>query len=147
MASKVVARGYFDAIGDSSIGLLCQDESLAVQASRDEVDINTIVNKYLRTGELPVQRQVIYADISEMGDLQACLERVSAAEEAFAQLPARIRRYFDNDPVRLVEFAADPANTEKAIELGLALPKPVPPRQPAPVDALAAAPAPSKEGA
>lgn len=108
-----------------SPGLKCEDKSLAVQASKDECDINTIVKKYLRTGELPGIRQVVYADISGLTDLQDALNTVIKAEEGFAALPAETRRFFDNDPVKLVEFAQDPANKEKAIELGL-VDKPAP---------------------
>lgn len=133
--AKVVARAYFDVVGVPSEGIECLDPSLAVQASKDETDINTIVNKYLRTGEMPEQRQGIYADISELTDLQEALEQVRAADEAFMALPAEVRRYFDNDPVKLVQFANDPANLDKAIELGLAERKPqaIPPSPADPV--------------
>lgn len=138
---KVVARSYFDAVGNSADeGLKCEDPSLAVQSAKDDCDINNIVKKYLRTGELPEMRQAVYADVSELGDLRDATERVLAAEEAFMQLPAEVRRYFDNDPVRLVEFSQDPANLEKAVELGLAVRRePSPPRQPDPAPAATGA--------
>ncbi|QKI28896.1 VP3 [Kummerowia striata gokushovirus] len=127
--AKPVARGYYDAVGDlTSEGLACKDETRAVQASRDETDINHIINKYLRTGELPQSRQGIFADIAHMKDLQGAIEEVELAKEAFMALPADVRRFFDNDPVKLVEFADDPANTTKLVELGLI----DPPRKPAP---------------
>lgn len=133
---KVVARSYFDVIGNSDDGLLCEDPSLAVQAAKAECDINNIVKTYMRTGELPGQRQLIYADISEMSDLRDALHMVNDAQQAFMDLPAEVRRHFDNDPVKLVEFAQDPNNYDKAVELGLAVRKEVP----APVTPSAAAP-------
>lgn len=124
--AKVIARGYFDVVGLDQGGLACEDPSLTVQASKDECDINNIVNKYLRTGDIALlgQRQTVYADVSELGDLQDAYGRVMAAEEAFLSLPAEIRREFDNDPIKLVNFCSDPSNLPRAIELGLA-PKPL----------------------
>lgn len=119
MAKRPVARDYFSDRDDSG-DIKCEDVSRAVQAARDECDINVIVKKYLRTGELPAARQAIYADISSMGNLQDALHMVDAAESAFMELPADVRRYFDNDPVKLVAFAQDPRNQAKAVELGLA---------------------------
>ncbi|AXH77433.1 MAG: internal scaffolding protein [Microviridae sp.] len=137
---KVVARNRFSA-RDASGDILCSEPTLAVQASKDECDINVIVRKYLRTGELPGLRQGVYADLSGMVGLQDALHMVNEAEQAFMELPAEVRRYFDNDPVKLVEFASDSKNLEKAIELGLAE-KPVvtPPSQPVPVPGAGQAP-------
>lgn len=133
---EIVARGYFDAVGNSAdSGLKCDDPTLAVQSSKDECDINFIVNRYMRTGVLPAANHGVYADISEIGDLRESLEQVQFAQEAFMELPAEVRKYFDNDPVKLVEFAQDPRNHEKAIELGLA-----PPRQPDSVPGAGQAP-------
>lgn len=117
----VVARSYFDAIGHSAdAGVDCsEDESPTVQASKDECDINVIVNKYLRTGEMPGVRQGVYADISEMVDLRDAIHMVNDAQQSFMELPANVREFFRNDPTALVEFAADPRNRDKAIELGL----------------------------
>lgn len=128
--SGPVARGYFDPKPED--GLSCKDPSLAVQASKDECDINVIVKRYLRTGELPGARQGVYADISHMVGLQDAIHMVADAEQAFLELPAEIRRRFDNDPVKLVAFAQDDRNYDEAVKLGLANPKASPPSQPAP---------------
>lgn len=131
--AKVVARGYFDVVGLDQGGVECQEASLTVQSSKDECDINNIVNKLLRSGEPLPELRGVYADLSGMPDLQSALDQVVAADEAFMALPARVRTFFDNDPVKLVAFAQDPANLPKAIELGLAEPKAsLPPSQPAP---------------
>lgn len=122
----IKARSYFDAVGNSADeGIACLEPTLAVQSAKDECDINNIINKYLRTGEPPALRQGVYADISQLGDLRESLEEAQLAQEAFMQLPAAVRRFFDNDPVKLVAFSEDPKNVDKAIELGL-----LPPRKP-----------------
>jgi hypothetical protein len=123
---KVVARGYYDAVGNSADeGVSCPEPTLTVQSAKEETDINNIINKYLKTGEPPEMRRGIYADISEIGDLREAMEQVQFAHEAFMEFPAEVRAFFDNDPRKLVDFASDPRNLDKAIELGLA-----PPRKP-----------------
>ena len=42
------------------------------------------------------------------------------AEAMFEELPLEIKKRFDNDPAKLVEFCNDPKNLEEAIEIGLA---------------------------
>lgn len=139
---KPVARDYFDAVGKSADpGVACPEESLAVQSAKDECDINVIVKKYLRTGELPGVRQGAFLDISGMVDLRDALHMVNEAQQAFMELPADVRREFDNDPVKLVEFAHsnDPRDRERAIKLGLIeAPKPGETPSPAPTSSAAA---------
>lgn len=123
------ARNYRDTVfGD--VGLACEEPSLAVQASKDECDINFIVKKYLRTGILPEVQQGAYLDISDMVDLRGAIEMVRDAEAAFMDLPAEIRRRFDNDPTKLVEFAQDDKNMAEAVKLGLVDAKALTPSQP-----------------
>lgn len=139
--SKVVARSYFDTVGNSADpGVTCRDASLAVQASKQECDINFIVNKYLRTGEMPGHRQGVFADLSEFTDLRDAIHIVNEAQQAFMELPAEVRKEFDNDPTKLVEFASDlsdPKKFDRALELGLVERAPAAPPK-------AAAPAPSE---
>jgi len=120
----VICRSYRSE--RESVGISFPEPSLAVQASKDECDINVIISKYLRTGVLPAARQGIYADISQMKDLQESLHQVNTAMQSFMELPAEIRREFDNDPVKLVEFASNPSNLARARALGLAPPPPEP---------------------
>lgn len=124
----VVARSYFDAVGDSAdAGVDCSgDPSLAVQASRDECDINVIIRKYLRTGELPGLREGVYADLSGLTGLQDAIQVVRDADLAFSALPADVRSAFDNDPVRLVQEAHDESKREKFEKLGLVKAKAAP---------------------
>ena len=128
MVTCLSLRGVRPRVGDVSF----EDKSLAVQASKEECDINNIIKRYMRTGELPGLRQAIYADISEIKDLKSSLDDAYAAQEAFMALPAEIRRRFDNDPVKLVEFSMDNKNYDEAVKLGLVIDKRPPSRQPPP---------------
>lgn len=109
-----------DAASDES-GLKCEDPSLAVQDSKDEVDINTIVVRFGLTGELPDVVQVPqYGDYSGVFDFQTAMNAVRQAGEAFMELPAKVRARFHNDPQEYLEFFSDPKNQDEAIALGLA---------------------------
>jgi len=119
-------RSAFDGLADTfseSTSLFCPEPTLTQQQFADEADINTIVNKFLRTGEMPdeVSRPQFGDFTQTVNNYQDALNLVLAADEAFNSLPAAIRTRFDNDPAKYVEFFENPKNADEAIELGLAL--------------------------
>jgi len=90
------------------------------QSFRDECDINTILERFNVTGQLPVGSvQPQYGDFSGVTDYQSALNAVMAAQDSFLQLPAKVRAKFDNDPALFVEFASDEANRDEMKALGL----------------------------
>lgn len=97
------------------------DPSLTQQQFKEECDINTIMNKYIKTGEFRALtgRGGVYADFSEIKDLQSMLDTVRLAQDAFASLPAQVRQRFANDPAQLLAFIQDTNNRDEAIKLGL----------------------------
>lgn len=106
------------------------DESKTQQSFADEVDINTIVARALKTGLLGdpssiASRQAIFGDFSEIGSYQESLNKVIAAQNAFNELPADVRSRFNNDPGKLMEFIADDKNRPEAESLGLVVKKEV----------------------
>lgn len=105
-------------------GLLCEDQSLAVQSARDETDINTIVRRFGLTGQLPSDVAVPqFGDFSEMVvDYQSALNLVIEADAAFMRMPADVRARFANDPQAFVAFASDEKNRDEARKLGLLIP-------------------------
>jgi len=123
---SVAIRGFnnydTDAASKDS-GLKCMDASKAVQEQAEEADINVIVRRFGVTGELPiVQRIPLQVDIDEVLDYRTCLDRVKAADRAFASQPAEIRARFQNDARQFVDFFEDPRNEDEARKLGI-LPK------------------------
>lgn len=103
--------------------LACLDPSLAVQAAREEVDINTIVKRFGLTGQLPDNvRMPEYGDFTGIRDYRTALHAVMEAEAAFLELPAEVRSKFDNDPQVMLEFVSDPKNLPVLREMGLAKP-------------------------
>lgn len=103
--------------------------SLTRQEFADEADINVLMSRYERTGVPPAVNGVepVYMDLTAMPvDLQAMMDTVLTAEKAFMQLPANVRREFDNNPVEFVQYASDPENVEQMRSWGLAKPVKVP---------------------
>lgn len=85
-----------------------------------DCDINVILQRYMRHGVDPrLPSEGMFADFSNLPDLQEAMNTVIEAETAFAGLPSKVRREFDNDPVKLLNFLQDPGNRDRAIEIGL----------------------------
>jgi phage internal scaffolding protein len=102
-----------------STGLVCEDESRAIQSAKDESDINTIVRKFGLTGELPNDLKMPQSgDFTEVPDFHTAMNLVRSAQEEFLRVPAEIRARFANDPQRLMQFVEDELNRDEARKLG-----------------------------
>ena len=94
--------------------------SLTEQSHEKKCNINNIMARYRKTGELPLSRKSpLFGNFVGASDFQESVNIILKANEDFAKLPARIRNRFDNDPAELVQFISDPENLEEAIELGI----------------------------
>ena len=111
-------------------GIETVGESLTQQHFAQEADIKTIIKKHDRTGIIShVARGVAhYGDYSEINEYREALDIVSNADATFMELPSQIRQMFENDPGAFFEFATNPKNREKMVEMGLAAAPPSPPR-------------------
>lgn len=116
------------------------EETMTQQHMRDECDINIIVERFMKTGQMPEGIDFVEIDVSEVGDFHDALNVVRAAEEQFAALPSRVRERFHNDPAQLMRFVHDENNRAEALALGLLNP----PQESAPA---APTPAPADEQA
>lgn len=114
---------YDDGV-DCSIDLYTGEElpSMTKQAFAEECDINSIMRRYETTGTVDHinRREPAYGDFTDVKSYHEAANVVIAAEAAFADLPAKVRDRFGNDPAKLMEFLQDPANQDEAIALGLA---------------------------
>lgn len=110
---------------------VCADDGRTEKSHRKACNVNTIVAKTLKTGNLPIAtRQGVFGDFTSGLDFQESMDRIIKAQHEFMELPASIRKRFGNDPSLLIEFMNDASNQEEAITLGL-VPRPVP--EPVPV--------------
>lgn len=108
---------------DGSINVIEMPEgkSMTQQQFKDDCDVNVIMKKYAQTGVVTHtnSRTGVYADFLDLPSYQEALDIVRYGDEAFMQLDAHIRNKFDNDPQKLLDYLADPANIEESIQLGL----------------------------
>lgn len=112
------------------------------QSFTKECDINTIINNWKRTGQLSHVsfHEGHYGDFTDADDYLASRLQLQLAQDAFMALPSNIREEMGNDPGTLLEFLADPANDERAIELRLKEAPEPPPRGETPTDPPAPSP-------
>jgi phage internal scaffolding protein len=96
-------------------------ESRTKQSFRTECNINKIMEKHQRTGLINhlSTKSPLYGDFSEMNDYHTSYNRVLDAQKEFLTLPSRLRKRFDNDAGKLMNFLHDPKNLDEAIKLGL----------------------------
>jgi phage internal scaffolding protein len=101
-------------------GLVCEEPTRAQQHHREECDINVILERFGKTGQMPVNAiSGTYGDFSGVHDYHTALNALIASESEFAALPAQIRSRFQNNPSNLIEFLDDPRNKAEAESLGL----------------------------
>jgi len=116
---KINIRKPFHPVDVDGISFDLQ-EGKTKQSFKDECNINAIVKKYRRTGQMPgVRENGIYSDNSSMDLFDAQLI-VAKSNTMFNELPSEVRNKFGNNPVKFLEYAENPANQEGMIELGLA---------------------------
>ncbi len=101
-------------------GLICHDESLAIQSAEEESNINTIVRRFGLTGELPSDVAIPRTgDFTNAPDFHTAMNLVRQAQEEFLRVPADVRARFNNDPGAFISFVDDESNYEEAKRLGL----------------------------
>ena len=107
-------------------GLTFVMPTMTQQHHKDDCDINTIMAKYRKTGELPALMQNFgFADVSDSLTFQEAMDFTIMAREAFGELPSKLRERFRNDPGELLSFIDDPENYDEAVRLGILQPQSV----------------------
>lgn len=92
------------------------------QHFRDECDLNKIVQRALQTGDMTIfttQQRGEFYDASVVSDYADAMAMIDDVNDDFSSLPSAVRAQFGNDVSKYVEWMSDPANWEKAVELGL----------------------------
>lgn len=96
------------------------EQGLTKQSHKDACDINQIMHRYIRLGNIDhVNQYAPQYGFATSLDFQAAVELVETADNMFSDLPAETRAYFYNDPANFLEFVQNPENAEKIRELGL----------------------------
>lgn len=95
--------------------------SMTKQSFKDEVNINNIMAKFQKSGAIThyAKHAPNYGDATHI-ELHDALNVVADAETMFEELPSSLRKRFDNNPEKFLEFVQDEKNLEEMRELGLA---------------------------
>lgn len=120
----VVVRGAFsydpDVVSRETGLSIDEAESVVQQQFAEECDINTIVERFGLTGELPNGVAMpVSGDFTGVTDFHTAMNLVRQAQESFLELPAQIRERFANDPARVMAFLENPENRDEAVKLGI----------------------------
>ena len=76
--------------------VLHADPSKAQQSAKEETDINTIVDRFLKNRSPATgQSAADILDFAEVFDFQSAMNTVNAAKESFLALPAGVRNSFE----------------------------------------------------
>lgn len=110
--------------GTRRVQLQLKPGSKVEQSHRDMCNINQIMKKVNRTGLFPARQDVpTYGDFTGATDFQDAIDRIQKAEDDFLALPSGVRKRFENDPGKLIDFLENPENEAEAVQMGLK-PKP-----------------------
>lgn len=90
------------------------------QSFKDECDINTIMGRYMRTGEMPMINLSYpqYLDVSG-ADFQSHMQFIAGAQTMFNELPSDVRNRFQNDPAAFLDFCSNEKNRPEMAAMGL----------------------------
>lgn len=97
------------------------EPTLTQQHQRDEVDVNNIMKRYVKSGVI----DHVNKNEPFYGEVPACqyheaVEQIKLADDMFSELPSPIRKHFDNDPAQFLAFVQDPRNKDDLYTMGLA---------------------------
>lgn len=90
------------------------------KSHRDRCNINSIMAKARKGAFIPItNKNALYGDFSTSQSFHETQNKIIQANQAFEALPSNIRKEFENDPGKLIDFLEDPRNEQKAVELGI----------------------------
>ena len=107
-------------------------KSRTVQSESDNCDINKIMERFNRTGKLPLmQTQPARYGDARVVDFATAQQIVKDAKDQFNELPSKTRKYFGNDPQAFLEALNDTSedNAKQLLKLGILVPKKATPEE------------------
>jgi len=146
MSTKLFRSAYDPSV---PVRVSFPDQGRTKQSFKTECDINFIVDRAKRTGIVDHlnTKTPIFGDFTNVPSYQERLDSVIAVNAAFEQVPAKIRKLFNNDAGEFVAFAQDPANSDQLVKWGLAAKRPESPVEEAPAPGQTRIPGTGKKGA
>jgi len=114
-------EGFVKPVIDCQKAIEEGEEVRVEQSHKDEVNINNIVK---RAGGMELVAKVAalqefqYDDVTG-NDFQESMNALIKARDTFQNVPKEIRKRFDNDPARFMDFVHNPDNRDELINMGL----------------------------
>lgn len=101
----------FDTVGPSR----CRPEFKA------ECDVNNVMRRFSQSGAADhlMVHQGRFGDFLDAPSFHEACNSVILAREMFLDLPAKVRKRFDNDPAAFLEFSQNSDNESELREMGL----------------------------
>lgn len=125
-------------------GTVNDEPSMTKQSFAEELDANNIIKRTGGNIEAAIKFEGIWGEFNEY-DLKDAMQKVQDANDLFLEVPSELRKAFDNDAGKYIDFVTDPANLKTLEEFGLATaleqqvqdheppaPEPAPEPEPAP---------------
>lgn len=140
-------RTQYDETSSVDPGIACTLEERKTKSEfAQECDVNLLIARWKKTGIAPQAldaSKAVFGDFSQVPTRTEMHDLVSDAYDAFGQLPAEIRREFNNDPRVFVASSETPSGMALLVKHGLAtVAAPTP--SPASPEAGQAAPSPTE---
>jgi len=107
--------------GTIRVQTINNEPDMAQQQYKDSTDVNTIMNKYEKTGVVThlAKSQGYFKELGEPEDLLDAKMRLIKAERAFDALPAEIRAQCDHNPANFLTMLKDPTKKELLTQYGI----------------------------
>lgn len=120
ISTKIITRR-----SNGSIRIQTKNDAVSKtdQSFKEDCDVNLILKRFMKTGQQLPPITGIYADVSEVPNLDTALTQLNQAQNAFDSLPSDVRRRFGNSPVELVNFLKNPDHYDEGVKLGLLKPR------------------------
>lgn len=92
--------------------------SMTKQSFKESTDINKLLDRAAKGESLShLQKHgAMYGDFSDIQDLLTAHERLKKGQQIFAELPAEVRKEFNQDPGQFFTWVNDPANKDNLAE-------------------------------
>jgi len=100
------------------------EQTKTEQSQKDEVDINKIVARHGTEliAQVAALQQFTYDDVTG-NDFQESMNAILQAKESFSLVPSEIRKHFDNDPAKFMDYIHNPENKDQLVAWGLMNPE------------------------
>jgi len=102
------------------------EETKTEQSHKSEVDINNIVARHGTEliAKIASLQKFTYDDVTG-NDFQESLNAIIKAKESFSLVPSEIRKHFDNDAAKFMDYIHNPDNKDQLVSWGLMEPEQV----------------------